>query len=169
MCSFFTIHISPNVNVVLRDFGHAVEAIESEDHIKGTVRYLAPEILALKRGRTSKPYNCLIDVWALGIITLELDIRRQVQSENMAQEWAEELQQRAQEPKSISLAIILPHLLRVDAGKKLTMQQIVETLDQQVSSAGKMRTEGGGEPASMRKPFPRRTVLEMPIDHNASH
>ena len=162
------VRTSPDVNIVLIDFGHAVKSTEETDHMKGTVRYLAPEVLALKNDRNSRPYNCSVDVWALGIIMLELSMRRRVQSENMAQQWAKELTQRTQDLQTTPLAAILPRLLCVEADRRITMQQIVEALDQQVSSAGKRKNEGGGEPPSTGKPFSRQIVLQLPPDDGTS-
>lgn len=90
---------SPEVEVVLLDFGHAIRAKTIDDHMKGTVRYLAPEVLALKNGRSRQPYTCAVDVWALGLVMMELDMQRQVRDERMAEQWATELQQRPRGPR----------------------------------------------------------------------
>lgn len=57
---------------VLLDFGHASSAPTSTDHLKGTLPYLAPEIMALKNKTSKTPFNRSIDVWALGLCLFEL-------------------------------------------------------------------------------------------------
>lgn len=56
-------------DIKLGDFGLAAQlVVESYDakEIKGTPKWMAPEILM------TKPYTCLVDIWSLGIICLEL-------------------------------------------------------------------------------------------------
>lgn len=57
---------------VILDFGHATPNQESSNHMRGTVRYLAPEVIALKKDSKSPPYDKGADVWALGICVFEL-------------------------------------------------------------------------------------------------
>lgn len=57
---------------VLLDFGHATQAKTSTSHMRGTVRYLAPEVLALKEDSGCSPYNNQADTWALGICLFEI-------------------------------------------------------------------------------------------------
>ncbi|KAK4997211.1 hypothetical protein LTR66_003329 [Elasticomyces elasticus] len=60
--------------IILLDFGHATRNLTSTDHMKGTVRYLAPEVMALKRNAAKylNPYTNKVDIWALGICIYEL-------------------------------------------------------------------------------------------------
>ncbi|KAK5201811.1 hypothetical protein LTR16_001375 [Cryomyces antarcticus] len=62
------------LRVVLLDFGHATRNPTSTNHMKGTIRYLAPEVIALKRTVAShtNPYTNKVDTWALGICIYEL-------------------------------------------------------------------------------------------------
>jgi len=61
--------LTTNGDIKLGDFGLAaqlvVEAFDQKE-IKGTPKWMAPEILM------TKPYTVLVDVWSLGIICLEL-------------------------------------------------------------------------------------------------
>ncbi len=57
---------------VLLDFGHATRAKSSTNHMRGTVRYLAPEVLALKEDAGSAPYTNQVDTWALGVCLYEV-------------------------------------------------------------------------------------------------
>ncbi len=69
----------------------------------------------MKHGRSCTPYNCLVDVWALGIITMELDLQRQVKSADVAQQWVKELQQRKRDSEITPLQQLLHRFLRLDA------------------------------------------------------
>jgi len=62
---------SQPLQAVIIDFGHATWEQESLDHMKGTVRYLAPEIIALKQGRAKGPYNKSVDIWSMGLTIFE--------------------------------------------------------------------------------------------------
>ena len=153
----------PEVELVLLDFGHAAKASESIDHMKGTVRYLAPEVLALKKGLSNEPYDHAIDVWGLGIMMMELNMQRHVQNETMALHWAKELQQRPWDPETTEVERLLPRLLCVDPTKRITMQQIVDTLRQQTGGTGKRRAKASdGRAVGPKKLFSREIVLEMP-------
>ncbi len=56
-----------NVNIVIIDFGYAVEINDSlEYELCGTMDYMAPEMLL------SLPYNCTLDLWSLGVLGYEL-------------------------------------------------------------------------------------------------
>jgi len=59
------------LQAVIIDFGHATWEKESSDHMKGTVRYLAPEIMALKQGKSKTPYDNSVDIWSLGLTIFE--------------------------------------------------------------------------------------------------
>lgn len=62
------------LRAVIIDFGAATFAPTSNDHMKGTIRYLAPEIMALKHG-TTRPgtvYDKSADVWAAGVTAYEV-------------------------------------------------------------------------------------------------
>ena len=59
---------------IILDLDSATRSETSEDHMQGTISYLAPEIMALKRwdestnrGLKPEPYGRTVDVWALGL------------------------------------------------------------------------------------------------------
>lgn len=159
------VRTSPEIHVVLIDFGHAIRAEQSRDHMKGTVRYLAPEVLALKHGRSSEPYSSSVDVWALGVVATELDLQRRVRSEDDALQRAEELRRRKRDSNSTLILQLLPRLLCLDAGERITMQQIVDELGQQVSATGKRKVAGESEGSGCRmKPFSRQIELDIPLE-----
>lgn len=58
---------------MITDFGHATFEKTSEDHHKGTLCYLAPEVWSLKRGAESaRAYDEFVDIFALGVTTYQL-------------------------------------------------------------------------------------------------
>lgn len=69
------------LRVVVTDFGHATTATNSQDHMKGTVSYLPPEILELKE-RSKDPkvsstnltlyWSCKSEVYSYGLVGREL-------------------------------------------------------------------------------------------------
>jgi len=63
--------LSTDGAIKLGDFGLAAQLVSDEYYtkeIKGTPKWMAPEILM------TKPYNELADIWSLGIIAYELAI-----------------------------------------------------------------------------------------------
>jgi serine/threonine protein kinase len=62
------------VRAVIIDFGCATWDRTSTDHMKGTIRYLAPEIIALKENTAPRnsTYDMSADVWSMGLTTFEL-------------------------------------------------------------------------------------------------
>lgn len=61
--------LSTQGEVKIGDFGLAAQLFQesyNSKEIKGTPKWMAPEILL------TKPYNHLVDIWSLGIIMLEL-------------------------------------------------------------------------------------------------
>ena len=59
---------------VIIDFGCATWERTSTDHEKGTIRYLAPEVIALKAKNPPRnlTYNMSADVWGMGLTAWEL-------------------------------------------------------------------------------------------------
>ena len=61
-----------NPKGIIIDLDAAVEPVSCFDHGKGTLPYLAPEIIALKHKHTDKPFERCVDVWALGLCMFDL-------------------------------------------------------------------------------------------------
>lgn len=59
------------LQAIIIDFGHATWEEVSSDHMKGTVRYLAPEIVSIKHGKPLT-YNRSADIWSMGLTIFEL-------------------------------------------------------------------------------------------------
>lgn len=64
------------IRAVIIDFGCATWEKSSKDHMKGTIRYLAPEVIALKEKAGSRgsldSYDLSADVWSMGLTAEEL-------------------------------------------------------------------------------------------------
>jgi serine/threonine protein kinase len=67
------------LRAVIIDFGCATWEKTSRDHLKGTIRYLAPEVMALKDSentpslqRTLPSYDLSADIWSMGLTAWEL-------------------------------------------------------------------------------------------------
>jgi serine/threonine protein kinase len=59
--------------VVVIDYGNATFERTSIDYHSGTIAYLAPEIMRLKRNDgQADPYNCTMDIWAPGLSGYQL-------------------------------------------------------------------------------------------------
>jgi serine/threonine protein kinase len=69
------------LRVVIIDYGVGTFERQSKDHEKGTIPYLAPEVIALKH-RESKtsydppPYDRSCDIWGLGLTGYQLFLRK---------------------------------------------------------------------------------------------
>ena len=61
-----------NPKGIIIDLDAAIESVPCFDHGKGTLPYLAPEIIALKYKNTDKPFERSVDIWALGLCMFEL-------------------------------------------------------------------------------------------------
>ena len=79
--------------IVLIDLGHSEKCATSTDHMKGTIRYLAPEILYLKKQTSDGYYDNKVDIWALGVTAFEMFAQRRVTCTVAAEEnraWLEQ-------------------------------------------------------------------------------
>lgn len=57
---------------IIIDLDAAVKSELCSDHSKGTLPYLAPEIIDLRINRSNKPFGKSVDIWALGICMFDL-------------------------------------------------------------------------------------------------
>lgn len=74
--NILVVRVDP-LRVVITDFGHATTSTNSQDHMKGTISYLPPEIIELKRrSKDTKPappdptlhWSCKSDVYSYGLV-----------------------------------------------------------------------------------------------------
>lgn len=60
------------LHVIIIDFGCATFSSKSNDHMAGTIAYLAPEVLALKSGSHKSTYDQKVDIWGMGLTGYQL-------------------------------------------------------------------------------------------------
>ncbi|KAH8727324.1 kinase-like domain-containing protein [Phaeosphaeriaceae sp. PMI808] len=59
------------VHAVIIDFGCSVPTPKSTRHDRGTITYLAPEVMKIKLGKSTEPFSFPSDVWSLGATLLD--------------------------------------------------------------------------------------------------
>lgn len=57
---------------IIIDLDAAVKSEFCSDHSKGTLPYMAPEIIRLRINRSNQPFEKSVDIWALGICMFDL-------------------------------------------------------------------------------------------------
>lgn len=69
---------APVATAIILDLGSCGKKTHSDDHLVGTVRYLAPEVMRIKSwdnggrsGLSPPPYTHAVDVWGLGLTFAE--------------------------------------------------------------------------------------------------
>ena len=69
------VSLSNPVKGVLLDLDSALVSDKSDDHMQGTIPYLAPEVVALKdpEAPNAPPYTNSVDIWALGLSMFVLE------------------------------------------------------------------------------------------------
>ena len=80
------------IQAVIIDFGCETWERTSKDHMKGTIRYLAPEVVALKE-KTAPPnttYDVSADVWGMGLTAYELMHGSRVRFERISRKFYDE-------------------------------------------------------------------------------
>ena len=73
---------APHWRVKIADFGISKQAMEGGTHLKtmhvGTFGYMAPEVHGFFGGNGQpSAYSVAVDIWAIGVITVELLLKRQ--------------------------------------------------------------------------------------------
>lgn len=114
---------------ILLDFGHATRQSSSKDHEKGTIRYLAPEVMALKNRQSTIPYDFRVDIWALGMTALELSEDFRVRDYDAAVDSAElvrrrQLNQVWRDEQDQDLAGILDTMFQAAPQRRTTMRSL---------------------------------------------
>jgi serine/threonine protein kinase len=59
------------VYAIIIDFGCSNPNSKSTCHDRGTMTYLAPEVMRIKDGETSEPFSTPSDVWSLGVTLID--------------------------------------------------------------------------------------------------
>lgn len=137
----------PIFSVVIADYGHGTRETQSADHTKGTIRYLAPEILTLKKledfeeetakqtasrsgDQTQKVdqqlYGRKAEVFSLGVTMFELFYRAPGASENrsLSAESTLKLRQKILEESSFSVAPLISKMLSREPESRPSMDEL---------------------------------------------
>ena len=117
----------------LLDLGHAIAAQTSDDHFRGTMRYLAPEVLKLKRRPKGElpHYDAKVDVWALGLVGAELITATTIRDDAHALQLAGDL---SNSDDRAPVYRALREMLQIKAANRFSMAETVKILIS--SSAG---------------------------------
>ena len=71
---------APRWRVKIADFGISKQAMEGGTHLRtmqiGTFGYMAPEVHGFFGGTQPSAYSVAVDIWAIGVITMELLVKR---------------------------------------------------------------------------------------------
>jgi len=85
------------LRAVIIDFGCATWEKTSRNHLKGTIRYLAPEVIALKDSQknpslqqTPPDFDLSVDIWSIGLTALELIYGSRVRFEKIERRFYKE-------------------------------------------------------------------------------
>ncbi|KAK3613740.1 hypothetical protein LTR56_027705 [Elasticomyces elasticus] len=111
------------IKFILFDLGAAQEATETADHTRGTVRYLAPEVMAIKEGRTLKKFTNKVDVWALGLVAREVWFGTRVRDPPHAVMLADETPD-----TGTTFSRTLKSMLRKDPKQRSSMAMVVHAM-----------------------------------------
>ncbi|EFQ88280.1 hypothetical protein PTT_15921 [Pyrenophora teres f. teres 0-1] len=65
------------VHAIIVDFGCSDLAPKSTRHDRGTLTYLAPEVIRIKDGESSEPFSLPSDVWSLGVTVVDFLMGKQ--------------------------------------------------------------------------------------------
>ena len=140
---------NPPVGVIF-DLDSATREETSYDHMQGTLGFLAPEIVALKRWNASpsgevrpSPYGRKVDVWALGLSAYMSFTGRVISNRPMShmlfQIIEEDLEQKIRlddDTVHASYAKIIRQMLSWDVDQRLTATQALEALQELEKQVG---------------------------------
>lgn len=119
------------VYIIIIDLGSSERKSLSTDHYRGTVRYLAPEVMSVKNKTSAESFSFPVDLWSVGLTLLEF-LLRQRQNTNFGdvslRPWLAELLNERPGQEFPSLWNLARRLLDWDASKRPTAAEVVEYL-----------------------------------------
>lgn len=124
---------SPNVQFV--DFGAATADTQSFNHMAGTIRYLAPEVIALKNKESKIPYDRAIDIWGLGLVAYELSCRKFISFDYIIWENFVKLKDRLASTKWVpgDISELIQRMLQWSASGRISAAELLQSLGGMVS------------------------------------
>lgn len=126
-------------DAVIFDFGHATFGKTSMDHFKGTIAYLAPEVLDLKYRHSQIAYDCAVDVWAMGLSLYQLTCRRRWTGQEVVKDAQGRVHdyrlthlyaiiQELQRSKQTLISDVIPKMLQVNPRERITANSALMTI-----------------------------------------
>ncbi|EMD66034.1 hypothetical protein COCSADRAFT_87064 [Bipolaris sorokiniana ND90Pr] len=70
-------HSTSPVHALIVDFGCSEPDPTSMRHDRGTMTYLAPEVMRVKNGESTQPFSFPSDVWSLGVTLIDFLLNKQ--------------------------------------------------------------------------------------------
>ena len=70
-------HSTNPVHAIIVDFGCSESSSTSMRHHRGTITYLAPEVMGVKQGVSSQPFSFPSDIWSLGVTLVDFLVGKQ--------------------------------------------------------------------------------------------
>jgi serine/threonine protein kinase len=121
---------SSPISIQLVDFGSATEDLQSLDHMAGTIRYLAPEVIALKNDASQDPYSRSMDVWALGLVMYELFYKRGISWRHVNRENFATLQKSMalMGPVPSDIVFLIEQMLQWVSSNRISAAELLKTL-----------------------------------------
>jgi serine/threonine protein kinase len=123
------------LQAVIIDFGQATWDKTSSDHVKGTIRYLAPEIIAMKH-MTAPPnatYDQSADIWSMGLTIFEFICRFKLNQNFITSSAHRNImsqdhwdKQHASDPEAQSLFDLLKHLLAWNPAERISAKEALD-------------------------------------------
>jgi serine/threonine protein kinase len=115
----------------LVDFGSATKNPYSYNHMAGTIRYLAPEVIALKLKKSSDSYDKAVDIWSLGLVAYELLCRELVLFDRITLEVLDRLRAQVTSTASVPTHIgqLINRMLQWSAVHRLSAAELLQSLE----------------------------------------
>ncbi|SMY30135.1 unnamed protein product [Zymoseptoria tritici ST99CH_1A5] len=116
--------------------GQAKRAASSENHMVGTITYLAPETMLLKdrprptsRAAAVPPYTSKVDIWALGLCCWQVLVGRTLTDNDQAMQVAREVVEEFGQNPSNRLWGVVAEMLVQDCRTRISAREILQRMD----------------------------------------
>jgi serine/threonine protein kinase len=128
-------HSTDPVHAIIVDFGCSVPNSKSNRHDRGTLTYLAPEVMRIKEGKSSELFSFPSDVWSLGVTLIDYltgqQLHRHLGTESVYQDF-----QKAMDTNNVGLLYwefwdVILNLLASDPDIRPTVMQVAECFPEQ--------------------------------------
>lgn len=118
--------------LIISDFGLAIEIEKSDYDLRGTVSYMAPELFNKK----PPPYSCCSDIYSLGCIIYEIYTLRMLHKNKNQNEIINEIlskneidYRRKSGERNLDIEKLISMMLEKDVNKRIKLNEIEEEID----------------------------------------